>query len=105
MSKLEIVQFPVSAELPERTRNFLRWTREIGIKHQPDMAGFVVLAWGEKGDVTICGDASAKENPIPNYLLPAWVAEHIRAEHVTAGEVKTILRDIGVLAPKPPEGA
>lgn len=105
MSKPTIVQFLPATELPERTRNFLRWTREIGTAWRPDMVGFVVLAWGEKGDLTICGDTSAKENPIPNALLPAWVAEHLRAEYVTGGEVKSILRDIGVLAPKPPEGA
>lgn len=105
MSNIKVVDIPATEALPERTRQFLQWAREIGTKHKPNMAAFVILAWDENGNASICGNTHAKENPIPNYLLPAWIAEHFRAEHVTGVEIRTVLRDIGALPSKSPEGA
>lgn len=95
---------PISTSpLPERAQLFLKWTREIAIDHRPNMAAFIILAWDSDGNITICGDIASDNNqPIPRYLLPAWVAEHIRAEFVTTSEVKQVLRDIGILAPPNP---
>lgn len=94
----ELRELP-KVETPERAARFMEWTREIAIKHRPNMVGFVVLVWDKDGNTSICGDMTGTDNPIPKYLLPSWVAEHIRGEFVTCSEVRGVLRDEGFLAP------
>ncbi len=86
-------------EPTERAARLMEWSRDIAIKHRPNMVGFVLVAWDKNGDTSICGDTRCDDNPIPSFLLPSWLNEHIRAEFVTAGEVRGVLRDEGFLAP------
>lgn len=98
----EIMTFPAK-ELPERAAKFLRWAREMAVEHNPGMVGFVMLSWGRDGSTSLSADAGAQESPIPRALLPAWVAEVIRRDLVTEDEVRGVLRELGLLAPGPPD--
>lgn len=73
-----------------RNERMISYGQQTALRRGSDLAGFIILAWGERGAYTICGDGLGSP-PIPLNLLPAWVEEAVRRAFVTAAEVHDIL--------------
>lgn len=57
---------------------------------EPNMAGFVLIAWDSEGHYRLSADAPPT-SVIGRTLLPSWIAEAVRRELVIAVDVRDII--------------